>query len=103
MVSEPHYWQGHYAQENQVARHVGLADRIRYYWPHSVAQKAVANLRNAAEAQKLADPLLWQVFAPEVLERAEGLGGSQVQRLIDAQIEVALDPYDIREKEKHHG
>jgi D-tagatose-1,6-bisphosphate aldolase subunit GatZ/KbaZ len=43
----------------------------------------------------LPDPLLWQVFAPEVLERAESLQGEQVQRLIDAQIELALDPYEI--------
>ena len=99
MQSKPGYWQGHYAPDNQAARHIGLADRIRYYWPDPVALQAVATLRDAASAQVLPDPLLWQVFAPEVLERAEHLNGSQVQRLIDAQIELALDPYDVREKE----
>lgn len=99
MNSEPEYWQGHYNKGNQQALHVGLADRIRYYWPHPIARKAVETLRENAEAQTLPDPLLWQCFAPDVLERAESLQGSQVQRLIDAQIEIALDPYDVREEE----
>lgn len=103
MTAEPAYWQGHYGSDNQVARHVGLADRIRYYWPHPVAQKAVSDLRNAAEAETLPDPLLWQVFPPEVLNRAEILAGTQVQRLIDAQIELALDPYDVQQRETQHG
>ncbi len=103
MTAEPGYWQGHYAQENQVARHVGLADRIRYYWPNPVAQNAVLMLRQEAESRTLPEPLLWQVFAPNVLDRAEELDGTQVQRLIDAQIEIALDPYDVQEKEKRCG
>ena len=95
MVSDPKYWTGHYEKENRTARHVGLADRIRYYWPHPKAAAAVNALRTQAGQSKLPDPLLWQVFAPEVLERAESLQGEQVQRLIDAQIELALDPYEI--------
>lgn len=102
MSSEPGYWQGHYSADDQVARHVGLADRIRYYWPNPIAQNAVGALRTEAAAQTLADPLLWQVFAPEVLDRAEELQGSQVQRLIDAQIEIALDPYDVQSEETQH-
>ena len=100
MVNEPGYWQGHYAPDNKLARHVGLADRIRYYWPHPTAQQAIAALRQNASETSLPDPLLWQVFAPQVLERAEQLQGTQVQRLIDAQIELALDPYDVREEEQ---
>lgn len=51
--------------------------------------------RNRAGVATLPDPLLWQVFAPAVLDRADALSGPQVQRLIDAQIQIALDPYCI--------
>lgn len=98
MTTDPVHWQGHYSNDDRVARHVGLADRIRYYWTHPAAQKAVSDLRERASYQTLADPLLQQVFETKVLDRAESLSGSQFQRLIDAQIEIALDPYDIREK-----
>ncbi|WP_435231746.1 class II D-tagatose-bisphosphate aldolase non-catalytic subunit [Pseudopelagicola sp. nBUS_20] len=103
MAQEPRYWQKHYAQNNRVARHVGLSDRIRYYWPYPAAQQAVARLRDKVNARTLPDPLLWQVFAPNVLDRAEQLQGSQVQRLIDAQIEITLDPYDVRQVEHKHA
>lgn len=103
MQSEPEYWQGHYASGNRIARHVGLADRIRYYWPHPQAQNAVLALRQRLAEVALPDPLLWQVFSPQVLERAEGLEGTQAQRLIDAQIEIALDPYDIQSEETKVG
>lgn len=103
MQSEPEYWQGHYASGNRIARHVGLADRIRYYWPHPQAQNAVLALRQRLAEVALPDPLLWQVFSPQVLERAEGLEGTQAQRLIDAQIEIALDPYDIQGEETKVG
>ena len=98
MTADPAYWQGHYPQGDRVARHVGLADRIRYYWPHPVARKAVADLREQVASQMLPDLLLRQVFASNVLERAETLAGTQFQRLIDAQIEIALDPYDVRDR-----
>lgn len=103
MTANPGYWQGHYPDQDQIARHVGLADRIRYYWPDPTAQRAVRDLRTRAEERTLPDPLLWQVFAPNVLDRAETLRGSQVQRLLDAQIECALDPYDVREEETANG
>ena len=103
MQSEPKHWQGHYASGNRIARHVGLADRIRYYWPHPQAQNAVLALRQRLAEVALPDPLLWQVFSPQVLERAEGLEGTQAQRLIDAQIETALDPYDIQGEETKVG
>lgn len=93
MQADPGYWQGHYAEGDRIARHAGLADRIRYYWPAPKAQAAVAELRARVSEAPLPDPLLWQVFAPAVLDRAEALSGPQVQRLIDAQIQIALDPY----------
>jgi D-tagatose-1,6-bisphosphate aldolase subunit GatZ/KbaZ len=36
---------------------------------------------------------LWQVFSQPVLDRADALSGTQAQRLVRAQIQLALDPY----------
>jgi D-tagatose-1,6-bisphosphate aldolase subunit GatZ/KbaZ len=94
MLAEPGSWQGHYHGDDlQLQRHVGLADRIRYYWPRPAAQAAVAQLMARLEGRRLPDPLLWQVFAPEVLHRAEAIAGPRALALVHAQIEAALAPY----------
>lgn len=96
MPDEPRYWKEHYATKDRVALHFGLADRIRYYWSDPKSKKAVEKLRATAAETILPDSLLWQVFAPSVLDLSEDLQGNQVQRLVDAQIQLALDPYDVR-------
>jgi D-tagatose-1,6-bisphosphate aldolase subunit GatZ/KbaZ len=73
-----------------------LADRIRYYWPHADAQAAVADLKKSF-SNTIPDASLSKAFSSDILERAEMLNGSQVQRLIDAQIEMALQPYFFEE------
>ncbi len=96
MLASPAYWQGHYhgnAASVRLQRHYGLADRIRYYWPQAGAQKVVARLLADLDNRALPTPLLWQHFAPQVLDRAAVIGGPLPQALIAAQIELALDPY----------
>lgn len=95
MLADPNQWQGHYSGDADALyqqRHFGLADRIRYYWPNPLAQTAVAELKQDL-ADTIPDEALATVFGADVLNRAEALGGAQVQRLIDAQIEIALQPY----------
>lgn len=99
MTENPGYWQGHYHGDAKALyhqRHFGLADRIRYSWPHPAAQAAVAGLRGGFDCP-IPDADLHGVFPDEVLTRAEHLTGDQVQRLIDAQIQLALDPYFFEE------
>lgn len=99
MVDNPKYWQGHYtgdAAALQDQRHFGLADRVRYYWPVPAVQAAVDDLL-ADIPQTFADKDLARVFAPEVLDRADALPGTQAKRLIHAQIETALAPYFFKE------
>ncbi|NNL19216.1 MAG: tagatose-6-phosphate kinase, partial [Boseongicola sp.] len=99
MIEDPSKWQGHYHGDSQALytqRHKGLADRIRYYWPQPKAQAAVRELLTAFE-RPIPDASLVQVFDASVLERADTLQGTQVQRLIDAQIECALAPYFFEE------
>jgi D-tagatose-1,6-bisphosphate aldolase subunit GatZ/KbaZ len=96
MLSDPSFWQGHYrgaSDDLRVQRHFGLADRIRYYWPLPEARSAVAAVLSDLNGKALPDPLLAQVFAPEVIERAAWLGGDKAQSLITAQIQQALAPY----------
>ncbi len=96
MLANPGYWQGHYhgkPADQHLQRHFGLADRIRYYWPQVGAQKVVNRLLADLGPRHLPAPLLWQHFAPQVLDRADMIGGPLPQALIAAQIELALDPY----------
>jgi D-tagatose-1,6-bisphosphate aldolase subunit GatZ/KbaZ len=98
MVADPKNWQGHYhGTETEMAqqRHTGLADRIRYYWPHPQAQAAVSELMS--EVTTLNDATLIAHFESDILDLAEHLNGSLVQRLIDAHIALALDPYFFEE------
>ena len=95
MLRQPKHWQGHYTgNEDQlkVQRHTGLADRIRYYWPSHAAKEAVTALMEDCQAG-FSDTQLSEVFDYRTMERAERLDGSQAQRLIDAKIELALQPY----------
>ncbi|MBO9476209.1 class II D-tagatose-bisphosphate aldolase, non-catalytic subunit [Shimia sp. R11_0] len=95
MLNDPKYWQGHYQGDTKDLyrqRHFGLADRIRYYWPQPKAQKAVSQLLSDTP-DVLNEASVRAVFGTTVLERAEELSGSHAQRLIDAQIELALEPY----------
>ena len=99
MTEDPSYWQGHYSGDEAALfhqRHFGLADRIRYYWPQPKAQKAVQDLLEVFDGT-IKDSELIKVFDAPVLARAEGLKGTQVQRLIDAEIQNALLPYFFEE------
>ncbi|UCD37178.1 MAG: D-tagatose-bisphosphate aldolase, class II, non-catalytic subunit [Fidelibacterota bacterium] len=47
MISEPVYWQDHYhgdEHQQQYARKYSYSDRVRYYWPVTEVQAAVARL-----------------------------------------------------------
>lgn len=95
MLADPSQWCGHYSGDEAALyqqRHFGLADRIRYYWPQPAAVKAVQVLM-ASFDRPLPDSALRTAFDPVVLDRAEQLEGRQIQRLIDAQIACALEPY----------
>lgn len=96
MLDEPGYWQGHYhgsPEEQRLARHVGLADRIRYYWPNERAQTAMKGLLDDLADRALPDPLLWQVFPAEVLDLAEAIPLPRAQALLQASVQAMLRPY----------
>ncbi len=95
MQKNPSFWVKHYCGDDDQIRtqlHFGLADRIRYYWPMQEAQKAVANLRHQF-SKPLPDAVLLQGFDRLVLDKAENLTGTQFDRILLAEIQMALEPY----------
>ena len=98
MLADPSHWQRHLdpeAGDLRLQRHFSFADRIRYYWPRSDAQAAVARLRGALEGRRLPDPMLHQAFPPAVLDRAEALRADlpAPDALLQASVQEALAPY----------
>ena len=96
MLDEPEKWQGHYppeAAELSLALHFGLADRIRYYWPHPKAEAAVQDLMDSLAANPPADPLLWQFFSAETVANARQSNLPLTRALIAAEVQAALAPY----------
>ena len=94
MLADPGHWQGYYQgleEERRIARHFGLADRIRYYWPRHEAQTAVATLFGRLSGRTLPEPLLWQVFDGATLDLLEG--APTPPKLLRAEIQRALKPY----------
>ena len=101
MTAAPEHWNGHYrgdAAALLTARHFGLADRIRYYWPLPEAQAALAALRDWTGGAALPDPLLLQVFSRSLLDRAEALTGAMPDRHLQASVHAALDPYFVTDR-----
>jgi len=100
MLAQPDHWQSHYHGDDparRVMRHFGLADRIRYYWPHPDAVAAVDRLFADLRGTDLPRPLLSQVFASRTIARAEDLrahfGADRARALVAAHVQIALDPY----------
>lgn len=88
MLAEPKNWQSHYPgapAEQHVLRHYSYSDRIRYYWPHPVAEGAVAHLFAALEGRAIPETLVSQ-FLPRAASAgaltAEGHVGHAIERVL---------------------
>lgn len=100
MLAAPGAWQGHYhgdAAALRLQRHFGYADRIRYYWPHPEAARAVTALMQNVSAMPLPAPVLSQGFDAATLDRSEALmtatDGNRPRALLLAAVQQALAPY----------
>ncbi len=96
MLADHRSWQAHYhagSGDLRVARHFGLADRIRYYWPRPEAVAAVDALFRGIDGRDLPDPLLQQGFSSAVIADAKRAGGPLAPALVRAEIQAALRPY----------
>lgn len=71
MVADPGHWQSHYrgaVDEVRWLRHFSYSDRIRYYWFHPAAQRAVAQLVEYLDGKTIPQSLLSE-FLPGVQSR----------------------------------
>ncbi len=91
MLAEPGNWQSHYpgtAEEQHVLRHYSYSDRIRYYWPHPDAERAVAALYAALDGRVIPETLVSQ-FLP----RAAGAGPLDAHGHVLHAVERVLEDY----------
>ncbi|WP_274626316.1 D-tagatose-bisphosphate aldolase, class II, non-catalytic subunit [Arvimicrobium flavum] len=92
MLAEPGFWQSHYRgtpQEQHALRHYSFSDRIRYYWPHPLAQAAVKRLMQTLDGRTIPQTLVSQ-FLPR---QADGATAAFADKLIEAAIVRVLDDY----------
>jgi len=96
MLAEPNHWQRYYpgtADEQHVLRHYSYSDRIRYYWPHEQADRAVARLMATLKDRIIPEPLVAQ-FLPEDAEAVRrGECAATVEGLLERGIERMLQIY----------
>lgn len=96
MLEDTSGWNTHYHGDEtrrRIMRHFSYADRIRYYWAHPEAIKAVDALKRRIDRCALPTPLLEQYLPAETLEIADGLSLSPAMNLLLAHVQRALHPY----------
>jgi D-tagatose-1,6-bisphosphate aldolase subunit GatZ/KbaZ len=96
MLSEPKYWARYYAGDAEalrMKRHYSFSDRIRYYWPHPAAQKAVADLLARLGGVSIPLPLISQHLG-RIAGRFEASGQPVTAKaLVFASVDRVLDLY----------
>ena len=94
MLEHPAHWQGHvHGPDQRLQRHFGLADRIRYYWPHPKAQAAVQRLLADLSDKRLPEPLLAAHFCAAEIASARTSAYPLPRALALARVQTALRPY----------
>ncbi|MDY0870999.1 D-tagatose-bisphosphate aldolase, class II, non-catalytic subunit [Dongia rigui] len=96
MTAEPAHWEKYYpgtAGEQRLQRHYSYSDRIRYYWAHPVAQKAVAALMARLGDAALPETLISQYLAAAWPEVMSGVTRPTAPALVQAAIRRVLKSY----------
>lgn len=96
MIKEPQHWAKYYpgtADEQRIQRHFSYSDRIRYYWTHPVAQRAVAELMDRLGERSLPETLISQYLPMAWPEVMNGLISPTAAGLTQAAITRVLSTY----------
>ncbi len=96
MLEEPGNWRAYYSEapaEAMFQRHFSYSDRIRYYWGHDQAQKAVLALMQALGERAIPETLVSQYLARCYDQVAQGQAGATAPDLVRAHIRLAIAPY----------
>lgn len=91
MIAAPDSWQGYYhgaEMELRIQRHFSYSDRIRYYWTHPEAERAVMTLLAALDGVRIPETVLHQ-YLPQILpEESDG-----AQDILVAAVDRVLEIY----------
>lgn len=97
MLREPGNWQNYYegdATRLKIQRHFSYSDRIRYYWPHGEAQRAVDRLFERLGDQVLPSPLVSQYLGHLFPAVSLGEVRAKPRELALAAVTLVLDRYE---------
>ena len=96
MSSDPSLWQHHYRGSHEYLQYItvfGYSDRIRYYWSHPDARKAVDQLFGNLSQYGIPLPLVSQ-YLPDLLDKVQdGRIPAIPERLVIEKIKNVLDTY----------
>lgn len=96
MQREPDKWAKYYhgsGDELRIQRHFSYSDRIRYYWPHPEAEKAVKALFARLEGRVIPATLVSQYLDPLYSAVAGGVVASNARALAVAAVRRILSLY----------
>jgi D-tagatose-bisphosphate aldolase class II non-catalytic subunit len=96
MLAEPNYWQRYYPgtpDEQHVLRHYSYSDRIRYYWPHEQAERAVARLMATLRGRTIPEPLVAQFLAEDSEAVRSGECAATAEALLERGVTRMLQLY----------
>lgn len=97
MAREPDNWQRYYegdADQQRFQRHFSFSDRIRYYWPHPEARRAVDQLFARLGDRVIPNPLVSQYLGGLYPGVEDGSLVARPRRLALAAVEQVLERYD---------
>jgi len=96
MLANPQYWQPYYpgnSRQQWYARQFSLSDRIRYYWPVTEVQSALASMLVNLSTMPIPLPLLSQFLPDQFRSVRNGRLQNEPRALIQDKISAVLDDY----------
>lgn len=97
MVRDPEHWHKYYggdADKLRFQRHFSFSDRIRYYWPHADAKRAVERLFSRLGDRIIPNPLVSQYIGALYPMVSDGSLVARPRDLALAAIRQVLERYD---------
>jgi D-tagatose-1,6-bisphosphate aldolase subunit GatZ/KbaZ len=98
MLADPQHWQSHYPgtpEQQRLQRHFSYSDRIRYYWTHPEAARAVDLLFDELSGIAIPETLVSQYLGRLYPRVAAGELPARPRDLCLAAVDLALEPYRI--------
>jgi D-tagatose-1,6-bisphosphate aldolase subunit GatZ/KbaZ len=98
MLANPVHWRNYYAgtaDEQRFARRFSYSDRMRYYWPDPVVEKALTTLLENLSTAPIPLPLISQYLPLQYDRVREGSLAATPRELIIDHVRDAMRPYAV--------